>query len=132
MNTGREISLYPESGDQSLKKTLYTIDEDGVVSKETGAIPGTTVAHSGAGAIPITADTVLLTTTGANALTLADGRVNQKLTIVMVTDGGDGTLTPANFADGTTATFNTVGDILDLIFIAGEWHIITNKGVTVA
>ncbi len=132
MNTGKEISLYPESGDQSLKKTLYTIDEDGVVSKGLGAIPGTTAAHSGAGALPITADTVLLTTTGANALTLADGRVNQRLTIVMVTDGGDGTLTPANFADGTTATFNTVGDILDLIFIAGEWHIITNKGVTVA
>lgn len=87
---------------------------------------------SGAGAIPITASIVELTTTGANALTLADGVEGQELTIVMVTDGGDGTLTPSNFGNGTTATFGDAGDSLVLVFVNDAWYIKSNNGVVIA
>jgi len=50
----------------------------------------------------------------------------------MKTDGGDGTLTPSNFAQGTTITFNDVGDSAQLLFTNASWHIVGSYGVTVA
>ena len=81
----------------------------------------------GAGAIPLTAKHVSLVTTGADALTLADGYDGQDLYIVMVTDGGDGTLTPSNFQDGTTITFDDVGDDAMLKFLSGNWHFVAGS-----
>ena len=34
----------------------------------------------------------------------------------MVADGGDGTLTPTTFANGSTITFNDVGDSAILVY----------------
>jgi len=80
---------------------------------------------SGAGAISITAYSTEVTTTGADALTLADGeKVGQVKKIVMVSDGGDGTLTPANFVDGTTVTFADVGDYVVLMYTEAGWRAI--------
>ena len=76
---------------------------------------------SGAGAIGLTTAIVEITTTGTNALTLADGSEGQHIYLVMVGDGGDGTLTPANFASGTTVTFDDVGDAAHLLFTNGTW-----------
>lgn len=87
---------------------------------------------SGAGAVDVVNGVTLLTTTGANALTLADGVTGQVKTIVMITDGGDGTLTPTNFGNGTTATFNDAGDSLTLIFVNSKWYILANSGCTIA
>ena len=36
--------------------------------------------------------------------------------ITMVADGGDGTLTPTTFANGSTITFNDVGDSVLLVY----------------
>lgn len=104
-----------------------------VTGNVTGRVIGTVAALSGAGAVPVTAGTVRLTTTGANALTLADGVNGQLLTIVMVVDGGDGTLTPATKTGFATVTFNDVGDAVTLQFFTTlGWMIVANYGATVA
>ena len=50
----------------------------------------------------------------------------------MKTDVGDGVLTPTAFANGTTITFNDVGDIVTLLFTNGSWHIAGHYGVVIA
>lgn len=81
-----------------------------------------TETRTGAGAISIDTKVTLIVTTGADALTLADGVEGQEKFIVMKTDGGDGTLTPANFGNGTTITFDGVGDSAHLLFTNSAWH----------
>lgn len=104
-----------------------------VTGNLTGITIGTVTTRSGAGAVPITAATVQLTTTGANALTLANGTNGQMLAIVMVVDGGDGTLTPTTKTGYTTITFDAVGDsVLLQYFTTLGWMIISNNGATVA
>lgn len=99
----------------------------------TGRVIGSTTTRSGAGAVPITAATVKLTTTGANALTLANGADGQILSIVMVVDGGDGTLTPTTKTGFSTITFDAVGDSVTLqYFTTLGWMILSNNGATVA
>ncbi len=99
----------------------------------TGRVFGTVATRSGAGAVPITAGTVRLTTTGADALTLANGANGQILSIVMVADGGDGTLTPTTKTGFSTLTFGDVGDAVTLqYFTTLGWMIISNNGVGVA
>ena len=79
---------------------------------------------TGAGAVSLTDEVTYLVTTGANALTLADGVNGQSKLIIMKTDGGDGTLTPANLANGTTITFNDVDDFAKLEFANGQWYMV--------
>jgi hypothetical protein len=77
--------------------------------------------------------TVRLTTTAADALTLANGANGQLLTIVMVVDGGDGTLTPTTKTGYTTITFGDVGDSVTLqYFTTLGWMIVSNYGATIA
>ena len=98
----------------------------------TGRVIGTVATRSGAGAVPITAGTVRLTTTGANALTLANGVNGQLLTIVMVVDGGDGTLTPTTKTGFATIDFTAVGNSVTLqYFTTLGWMIVANYGATV-
>jgi hypothetical protein len=87
---------------------------------------------SGAGAVNVTSDTTEVTTTGADALSLADGTEGQYKTITMVVDGGDGTLTPTNLLGASTITFNDVGDSVLLRFRSGTWTITAGNGVTIA
>jgi hypothetical protein len=101
----------------------------------TGRTFGTVGTRSGAGAVPLTAATVQVTTTGsAAALTLANGTVGQILTIVMTTDGGgDATLTPTTKTGFSTITFDAVGDSVTLqYFTTLGWMILANYGATVA
>ena len=93
----------------------------------------TVQALSGAGAISLNTLHTALTTTGAQAQTLANGVAGQIKTISMVADGGDGTLTPTTFANGSTITFNDVGDSVMLIYnTTGGWALISNTGCTIA
>ena len=93
----------------------------------------TVQALSGAGAISLNTLHTALTTTGAQAQTLANGVAGQIKTISMVADGGDGTLTPVTFANGSTITFNDVGDSVMLIYnTTGGWALISNTGCTIA
>ena len=74
-----------------------------------------------------------VTTTGAQALTLANGTNGQIKIISMVADGGDGTLTPATFVNGTTITFNDAGDSVQLLYnTTGGWVLLSNQGCIIA
>ena len=89
-------------------------------------------ALSGAGAVDVTSQVTLVTSTGASqAITLADGTVGQVKTIIKVVDGGSSVLTPANFNGGTTITFDAVGDAATLIFFNSNWNIIGSNSVTI-
>ena len=102
-------------------------------NKTLGTTFGTVQALSGAGAVDITSLITQVTTTGADALTLANGANGQMKIITMVADGGDGTLTPTTFANGSTITFNDVGDSVLLVYnTTGGWAAVSNVGCTIA
>lgn len=104
-----------------------------VTGNVTGITIGSVTTKSGAGAIPVTHSAVKLTTTGANALTLANGTNGQLLTITMIADGGDGTLTPTTKTGYTTLTFGDVGDSVTLQYYTTQgWMIVANNGVVAA
>ena len=104
-----------------------------MTNKTMGAMFGTVQALSGAGAVDLTSLITQVTTTSADALTLANGSNGQLKIITMVADGGDGTLTPATFANGTTITFNDVGDSAILVYnTTGGWAVVGSTGVTIA
>jgi len=88
-----------------------------------------TATLSGAGALPITASIVEWTTTDADAGTLADGAEGQHIFIILVTDGGDGTLTPANGGGYSTITFADAGDSAHLLFTNGAWYVMGIGGL---
>lgn len=69
----------------------------------------------------LTSSVSKIVTTGAAAGALADGYDGQIITIVMVTDGGDYVLTPANLLVGTTITFDDAGDYAKLLFDGTNW-----------
>lgn len=77
---------------------------------------------SGPSAISNTVYFTDMTTTGADAFTLADADVKGQLKkIQMIVDGGDGTLTPANLNGGTTITFADAGDVAELMWSGSDW-----------
>ena len=83
---------------------------------------------SGAGAINTSSYYTKWTTTGAQAGTLANGsRTGQLKKIQLIVDGGNGTLTPTNFVDGSTITFADAGDFATLVWLGttkGGWKLI--------
>ena len=101
-----------------------------------GAVVGSVQALSGPGAVNITTLTTTFTSTGAgNALTLANGVAGQLKAIVYVAEaaGGDtGVLTPVNLGNGTTITFNAIGESVLLQFLGTDWWIVSNNGAIVA
>ena len=98
------------------------------------AIRGGVQSLSGAGAVDLTNLVTELTTTGANALTLADGTTSGQVKIInMIVDGGDGTLTPVTFANGTTITFDAVGESATLVWNSTVgWIASSTQGATIA
>ena len=97
-------------------------------------ITGGVQSLSGAGAVDLTNLITEVTTTGANALTLADGTTSGQIKIInMIVDGGDGTLTPVTFANGTTITFDAVGESATLVWNSTIGWIATSvQGATIA
>ena len=81
-------------------------------------------ALTAAGAVNITTPVTTVASSGAIALTIADGAVGQIKIIVFITDGGDATLTPATMNDGTTLTFADAGDAAILMWLANGWQVI--------
>jgi len=87
---------------------------------------------TGAGAVSVATAVTFLVTTGADALTLANGEIGQLKGISMKTDGGVGTLTPTNLNGYTTIAFDDVGDWVILKFNGLEWEVKGSRGVTLA
>lgn len=130
-NTTFSGAVRSENGFQSVTKNATT----GAITVGTtysDIITGSVQSLSGAGAVNITDLITEVTTTGADALTLANGASGQVKIITMIVDGGDGTLTPTTLAGGTTITFNDVGDGVVLVYGTAGWVVVGNNGATIA
>lgn len=115
---------------EGIALTAATADGDQIEVLVTGAgggggsglIAAAQQALSGAGAVDVVSFYTAVTTTGADALTLANGTFPGQLKkIKMIVDGGDGTLTPTSFTNGTTITFADVGDYALLLWDGDSW-----------
>jgi hypothetical protein len=108
---------------------------DGLAGKVIGPISrivGDVQQISGPGAISLDALVTEITTTGADAYTLADGVVGQIKIIAMIVDGGDATLTPTTLATGTTITFSDINDNISLLYTTNGWLNTANQNATIA
>ena len=90
------------------------------------------VAHSAAGAIPLTKPVVLLTIADTKAYTLADGVPGQIMTFVVVATSGspDGTLTPASRNGYASVDLDAAGETVTLMFHNAKWNVIGISGAT--
>jgi hypothetical protein len=97
------------------------------------AVAGSTTKAGGTLVVPITGRVCLMTTSGAEALTLANGAPGQVLVLTLVATGGDGTLTPATCTGFATLKFHTVKDTVTLLYIDDTigWVILGCIGTTV-
>ena len=97
-----------------------------------GAFIGSRQTISGAGAINLTTLYTEITTTSGDAYTLANGVIGQMKIIVMVVDGGDATITPTTFANGTRVVMDAVHDSVTLIYGASGWQVIASRNVVIS
>lgn len=120
---------------------IFTVaDNDGDVTVEGNftteglvfADPTNAQSLTGPGAINITQPITLITTTGADAYTLAAGTAGQYKNIAMIGDGGDATITPTGLIGGTTITFDAVGDTVQLFATGAGWLVVGGNGYAVA
>jgi len=132
-NTTFSGPVRSENGFEDITKNATTgaITSNAVYGK---AIRGGVQSLTGAGAVDLDNLVTELTTTGANALTLADGTTSGQIKIInMIVDGGDGTLTPATFANGSTITFDAVGESATLVWNSTiGWIASSTQGATIA
>jgi hypothetical protein len=100
--------------------------EDEKIKRTSLLYKGAPQTLTGAGAVNLTTTvTHVVTSSGPNALSLADGYYDGQIkVIVMKTDDGAGVLTPTHLGNGTTITFDDVGDSAHLIFTNSAWHFI--------
>tara|TARA_A200000113_G_scaffold48795_1_gene40008 strand:+ start:1327 stop:4551 length:3225 start_codon:yes stop_codon:yes gene_type:complete len=96
-----------------------------------GAFTGSRQTISGPGAINLTTLYTEITTTGADTFTLANGAIGQMKIIVMVVDGGNATITPTTFANGTSITMDAVNDSVTMIYGANGWQIIAAQAIDI-
>jgi hypothetical protein len=77
---------------------------------------------------------ISLISSGASNITstLANGGTGQLKFIVMTVDaGGDVTITPTSFINGTSMVFDSVGDSVLLLYTASGWAVVSNNGATI-
>ena len=86
---------------------------------------------SGPGAISLTTGVTLITTTGTDAYTLADGTEGQIKIISLKVKVGNATVTPDNFINGTSLLFNNVEDSVILLYQSTGWTLIARQNATV-
>tara|TARA_B100000085_G_scaffold264751_1_gene271950 strand:+ start:1529 stop:3202 length:1674 start_codon:yes stop_codon:yes gene_type:complete len=119
--------------------TTRSNDDLVLVPNGTGAVKTTATVHVGAfvgghdiltggGAIRTDTLTTELVTTGTQNFSLADGALGQIKILVLKTDGGNATITPATFADATNIVLDTVLDNVTLMFSSAGWLIIAGQG----
>ena len=123
-------SLLPAGASSTL---VSKVSADILTNKTLADLKTSVQSLSGAGAIDLVTGVTEVTTTAADALTLANGTVGQIKIIVMKVDGGDGTITPVTFAGGTTITMNDAGDSVMLTYATTiGWVLVANNGCTIA
>ena len=85
---------------------------------------------TGGGAISTTTGVTFITTTGAEAYSLADGVEGQIKIIIMKVDGGNATITPDNLVGWTSIRFDAVIDNVQLLYGSTGWNIIALQQAT--
>jgi len=113
-----------------------TITDDLIVGGDI-AITGN-VVNSGletlaaTGAISITKPITLLDSSGgALAMTLADGTVGQRKIIICKVAGNNAVITPAHFDGGDTITMNAVGDSVELVYANATWYVLGSNSISI-
>tara|TARA_Y100001949_G_C15843882_1_gene267516 strand:+ start:105 stop:575 length:471 start_codon:yes stop_codon:yes gene_type:complete len=86
--------------------------------------PQAITGSTGTVVMNITSAVTTMVSTGAYIASLADGAQGQIKIVVMITDGGDITLTPATMNDGTSLVFADAGDAAILLWLATGWQVI--------
>lgn len=133
LTANRTLTINTGDADRSL--TLegdVTLPAD--YSNDTVAVGGLITAVqdlTGPGVVSLDTLTTAWTTEDADAATLADGEEGQIKIVILVDDGGDGTLTPDNFGTGDYITFDDPGESVMLQFLGGKWWVIAINGATV-
>ena len=74
--------------------------------------------------------TLLVTTGGSQAFSLANGTEGQIKIISMKTNGGSGIVTPDNFINGTRITFDDVEDTVTLLYQTTGWVALARQNAT--
>ncbi len=88
---------------------------------------------SGGGALSLTTAVSLITSTGTEAYTLADGTLEGQIKIIsMKVDGGNATVTPDNYINGTSILFNNVNDTITLLYQSTGWVQLARQNATVS
>lgn len=93
------------------------------------------IAAGNPGALSIAAYGTDVSTDGDDdAFSLADGTIVGQLKEVTldVDGGGNAVITPANYADGTTATLADAGDFVVFMWNGTNWRTVGGKGVAIA
>ena len=130
---GGYLGISPVSQDNA---TLFdtAIEMDGNTGSIllAGGIKGKVQTISGPGAINTTSLITEITTTGADAYTLANGASGQVKIIIMTVDGGDATITPTTFSNGTNITLDAVNDTVTLVYGPAGWIVTALQGAVVA
>ena len=140
------ITLPDSTGTVTLDNTIQTLTNKTLTAPNINAatfsgilggaiIGGIDAATGGGSSVALTTTTLIseITTSGAQAFSLANGTVGQIKIITMVVDGGDATLTPATLSGGSTIVFNDVGDSVILVYHNTiGWKAIMNNGTTIS
>jgi len=118
------------TGNSTVTGTLGVV---GSIDTSTFITQGT-VAHSAAGALPLTHAIVNITIAGAKAFTLADGTDGQTITFVCVAVSGtpDGSITPTNRNGWAAYDIDAVGESLTLQFSNSKWNLVSYYGGSVS
>ena len=81
--------------------------------------------------ISLTETVTQLITTGVQNFSLANGTEGQIKIITLKTDGGNATVTPASFLNGTSITFDDVGDTMTMLYQSTGWIVLAQQNTTV-
>jgi hypothetical protein len=117
--------------DATADATLTLPDDTGAV----GYIPvGSTTKDASDAAIPLTHAVVIGTSSGASAWSLPDGNPGQVLTVIIGTDGGVATITPASLTGSGWATmiFTNDGEGASFMFVDATvgWTVLGTFGIS--
>ena len=81
--------------------------------------------------VSLTETVTQLITTGTQNFSLANGTEGQIKIITLKTDGGNATVTPASFLNGTSITFDDVGDTMTMLYQSTGWIVLAQQNTTV-
>ena len=121
-----------DSADSTKVTIAEAVDVTGTLFSRGNVFGVQTLTGSGSTEVVNLTDTVtlLVTTGGSQAFSLADGVEGQIKIISMKTDGGSGIVTPANFINGTRITFDDVEDTVTLLYQSTGWVALARQNAT--